>query len=529
VSELSEPPVHRSPTERPGLADADGDHARQQPRDVRRTKGHSSLLVATSLVATSLLGALQAFALLVICGSDARTEAFLAAYVLYLPVAVMGASLRATVAALVSRAPVGERSRQANEIVARCIVFGALVAGVMLVLTPVLAPVISGDLPTEVRPTTLAALAFLLPAAFLHIVAAALSGALGAHERFGFSAVAYVVTGTISLIVSIVMLLAIGPLGAGVGVLTGTVVLAGAHLHRASSVGIRIRISPKALLDRDQWRIVTEVLSGAALGFALQTNLAISIVAIGAHEGAITAYSYAYFMTAMLLSLSSLPLALVTLPELVGAVQRGGRRAVADHLVRCAPFAYAVVLPLVFAFLAFGQSLVSWAFEPFVDTQTAHLVFDVGQALVVMALPATLFYLASAASLPAATPLGRLVAAGLAIAVQGAAVASVSGAPQEVAWAHAGAMTISTFALLAQVLGRQTLDAMLRSLRTVLPVAAAAAPILVIGLLVGAAATPIQAAAAALVAMAIYVLALLRLAPLVAAPFVALMRRAAPG
>jgi hypothetical protein len=78
-----------------------------------------------SLVGTSFLGAAQAVALLVICGTDPRTEAFLAAYALYLPVAILGTSLRATVSKLVSGAPASERAELACEIVSRCILFGA--------------------------------------------------------------------------------------------------------------------------------------------------------------------------------------------------------------------------------------------------------------------------------------------------------------------------------------------------------------------------------------------------------------------
>ena len=507
----------------------DADGARPGSRDAGHRTGQSSFLVAMSLVGTSLLGALQAFSLLVICGSDARTEAFLAAYVLYLPVAVMGSSLRATVSALVARSPVAQRANQADDIVSRCILFGAVVAGGMLVLTPVIVPLISGDLSADVRPTTFAALAFLLPAAFLHIVAAALSGALGAHGQFGYSAGAYVVTGAISLTVSIAMLASIGPLGAGVGVLTGTVVLAAAHVRRVREIGVVISLVPRRLLEREQWRLAGEVLTGAALGFALQANLAISIVVLDAQEGAITAYSYAYFMTAMILSFSSLPLALVTLPDLVGAVRRGGVRAVADHLIRCAPYAYAVVLPLVFGFLAFGEPTVTWAFDPFVAPGVADVVVDVGRALVVMALPATLFYLASAASLPAATPRGRLVAAALAIAVHATAVAIVAGDPQAIAWAHAAAMSISAAALMAQILRGGTLGALWRTLRAVLPVAVAAAPILLVGLLVGSSPSAAALAAAVLAGVSIYVAAIIRLAPVVAAPFIALLRRSALG
>ena len=316
----------------------------------RRPKGQSSLLVAASLVATSLLAALQAFALLVICGSDARTEAFLAAYVLYLPVAVLGSSLRATVSALVARVPVTHRALQANEVVSRC--------------APVWRPHHRCDACAHPRPGAGDQWRLVLrcpvdhgrgsrvsaPAAFLHIIAAALPALSVRYEQFRFSATHLRPHGTTSLIVSVVMLLAIGPLGAR---------RRGPGRHRRTRRrappswphdGHPAFASPRERCwNRDQRRIAAEVLSGAALGFALQTNLAISVVALGAQDGAITAYSYAYFMTAMLLSLSSLPLALVTLPDLVGAVRRCGRRAVADHLVRCAPFAYAIVLPLAFA------------------------------------------------------------------------------------------------------------------------------------------------------------------------------------
>lgn len=498
-----------------------------QPRGAGQRKGRSSLLLGGSLLVTSVLGAAQAFALLVVCGTDPRIEAFLAAHALYLPVAIMGSSLRATVSGLVSRAPVGERGMYGSEVASRCILLGALVAGAMLVLTPLLASAISGDLPSSVRETTLVALALLLPAAFLHVVAAALSGALGAHDQFGFSAMAYVVTATIALGVSIGMLSAIGPLGAGAGLLAGTALLAGAHMRRAHTCGIRVRLTRNALRERTQWQVAAHVLSGTALGFALMANLAISLAVLDVQAGAITAYSYAFFMSTMILSVSSLPLGLVTLPGLVGSVQRHGRPAVADHFVRFAPYAYAVVLPLVAGFLGFGSAIVTWTFEPFVGLAVAQLVFEVGGALVLMTIPATLFYLASAASLPAATPRERLFAAGVTVALHGLAVSVVSGEPHAVASAHAVAMLLSTIFLLAQILRRQVFIAVILALRGVVPVAIASAPVLLIGLVVGSSTAMATIAGAAVLAVMVYLLVLHRLAPAVAAPFVALLRRTA--
>jgi len=486
--------------------------------------GRSSLVVAASLLASALLGGAQALALVVVCGTDPRIEAFLAAYALYLPVAVLGASLRATVSSLASRGPASERAARAGEVVSRCILLGILIVATMLVLTPLLASAIGGDLPAATRDTTRAALVLLLPAALLHVVSAALSGALGAQGQFGFSALAYVVSGALSLVVSIVAMLAIGPLGAGIGVLAGTLLLAAAHVHRARAHGIRVKLTARRVLERAQLQLSAEVVSGAALGFALQLNLAIALAAIGSQAGAITAYSYAFFMTSLILSLSSLPLALVTLPGLAEAVAERGRDAVAEHLVRFAPYAYAVVLPLVAGFVGFGRPLLELAFEPFVDDGVTTLLFDAGTALVAMAIPATLFYLASAASLPAATPGGRLFAAGATVTLQAAAVTVVAGDARVVAWAHAAAMLAATIVLLGQILGRRAPRAAALALRAVLPVAIAAGCVLLIGLVAdGAPAATI--AAAAIVAVMVYVLVLQRLAPAVVEPFAALLRR----
>lgn len=487
--------------------------------------GRSSLLLAASLVATSVLAAAQALALLVICGDDPRTEAFLAAYALYLPIAVLGSSLRATVSAIVAQVPIAERAQSSCDIVSRCILLGAIVTGAMLVASPLLAIAIGSGLTANVRDVTLVALMLLLPAAFLHVVAAALSGALGAQRQFGFSASTYVATGALSLALSIGLLSAIGPVGAAIGVLAGTVVLAGAHLRRARALGIRVRLRSGALRERAQWHVVAAVFSGAALGFALQANLAVSLAALAGAPGSITAYSYAFFMATMILSLSSLPLALVTLPDLVGEVQARGHAAVADHLARFAPYAFAVVLPLVAGFLGFGRAAIAAVVEPFVDVATAQLMFEIATTLVLMTLPAALFYLASAASLPAATARERVIAAAATIALHAASVAVVWGDAQAVAWAHAVAMTLSTAVLLAQVLRRHAVAAVAHVMRGVAPIALAALPILGIGLVAGSAASPVTTVIGAAAAATIYVLALRWLAPTVIAPFATLLRR----
>jgi hypothetical protein len=489
------------------------------------SSGRSTVLVAASLVGTSVLAAAQALALLVICGTDPRTEPFLAGYALYLPIAVLGSSLRATVSALVADAPSAQRAERARAVVSGCMLFGALVVGALLALVPLLAPAISAGLPADVRGTTASALLLLLPAAFLHITAAALAGALAAGREFGFSAAAYVVTGVVSIAISVPLLVVVGPLGAGCGVLAGSLVLAAAHLHRARSAGIAPRLDAGALRTPAHWRLVATILTGAGLGFALQANLAISIAALGEHPGAITAYSYAFFLATMILALSSLPLALVSLPDLVAAIQVRGRVAVGEHIARIAPYAYAVVLPLALGFVAFGRPLLTAVLDPFVARDVVELMYEVGRALVPMTIPATLFYLASAASLPAATPRGRLVHVAAAIGVHVIAVALVWGDAEAVAWAHCGAMVVATAVLLAHLLRRELPATLGRVAAGAAPVVLAAAPMALIGIALGSDASPAAALIAAAVAVIIYVLALQRVAPAIAAPFAGLLRR----
>ena len=142
----------------------------------------------------------------------------------------------------------------------------------------------------------------------MQLQAASASATLTAGRRFLFSATLYVVSGVVALACSAVLLEAIGILGGAFGLLAGAVVLGAGHALYLRRFGIRLRLQPRWLRERELWRLALALLAGASIGMALQINLAISLAAISSHAGAITAYSYAYFMATVILTISSLPL-----------------------------------------------------------------------------------------------------------------------------------------------------------------------------------------------------------------------------
>jgi peptidoglycan biosynthesis protein MviN/MurJ (putative lipid II flippase) len=430
----------------PGLTNDGPTRAGSKPR-VRDT-ARNSFALGFSLLVTSLLGAAQALVLIIIAGDGPETEGFLAAYSIYLPIAILGASLRVTVMTLVASGQEENFERRAGEIVSRTILIGALVAVSALIASPLLAHFVSRGLPEEARMTTILALVLLLPAAFLHIVSAALSGSLSATRRFDFSAASYAITSLIALAVSTLLIWTIGPLGSAVGILAGTAVLALSHIVKTRAKGILVRLHASWLKQRDQWQIAVKIVSGASLGLALQVNLVVSLAALSGFPGGITAYSYGFFIASMILTVSALPLAVVTLPDLASVIRREGRDGAVTHMTRTAPLAFVIAAPLVAALTAFGGPVIRAAFEPFASPSVADLLGTITIILGVMTLPSVLFYLTSAVSLASLRPKLTLLAAGATIGIHVVLVSIVPHRPQAIAWAHCIGIGLSTVVLL---------------------------------------------------------------------------------
>src|SRR6187455_338637 len=157
---------------------------------------HSSAIVSVSLLAAALFGAGQALLLALIEGEGSKTDAFLAAYALYVVFAIFGGSLRASVVPLLHPSEAeGELERQVADLGSRIVGIAIAAFVLMLALAPIVGQALTLGLPSDARWTAVLSLLILAPAAFCQIYAATLSASLTAARRFAFSSLLYVLAG----------------------------------------------------------------------------------------------------------------------------------------------------------------------------------------------------------------------------------------------------------------------------------------------------------------------------------------------
>jgi peptidoglycan biosynthesis protein MviN/MurJ (putative lipid II flippase) len=418
---------------------------------------HSSVIVSASLLLTALFGAGQALLLAFIQGEGRDTDAFLAAYALYVVFAIFGGSLRASVVPLIgaSRSEQEFRTRAA-EVISRIFLLAVVALGLLLAFSPLVGQALTHGLPRDARWTAVLTLIVLAPAAFCQIHAAALSAVLTAARRFAFSSFLYVLAGVIGLGCSALLLELIGVLGAAFGLLLGASMLAVGHTLYLRTFGIHIKSQLSWLRDRAERDLTVLLIAGAALAIGFQASLAISLAAISGDPGAITAYTYAFFIVSLALSISSSSIVLVTLPDLVGRIAHEGIEAARHHFRLVTPYMFAVLTPMLVAFAAYGHPVLETIFGDSLSEHTVDLIYDIGLLLSLMAIPSALLFQTSAATLALGRSRWFLWVASLSLLFHAAIVFPLAElGPKAVAGGHIVSTTAMTAFLMAVTFGRR--------------------------------------------------------------------------
>jgi putative peptidoglycan lipid II flippase len=503
--------------------------SRQSLLRTETSLSHSSAVVSVSLLVAALLGAGQALLLAFIEGEGDKTDAFLAAYALYVVFAIFGGSLRASVVPLLrSTDSEADFQRQVSEVVSRILGIALAAFVVLLAASPVLGQALTFGLPADARWTAVFSLMILAPAAFCQIVGATLSATLAAARRFAFSSGLYVLSGAVSLASSAALISLLGVLGAALGLLVGAVMVLAGHVVYLRRFGIRFHPRLTRLGDRAQRQLALLLVAGAAVAIAFQANLAISLAVISEDTGAITAYTYAFFMISLFLSMSGSSLALVTLPDLVARVAREGAAAARNHLLTVAPYMFAVLAPLIVGFVAYGQPVVDAVFEDSLSKSTTDLIYDVGVLMCVMAIPCALLFLTT----PITLALGRskrFLGVGVAsVLVHAAIVISLSSlGTRAVAAGQIASSVFMTCLLLAATFGAGWPALALRALGRSLPAAAFATVFVLLRLPLGSDPGLGEALAFGTLSAIAYSVLVVIFWPQVGAAFVDLLRRPA--
>lgn len=321
-----------------------------------------------------------------IVGSGPDTDAFFAAYSLYLFFALFGATLRVALVPLMgSVTDQGAWQARAEELIARLSGVAAVVVVVVALLSPLLGRALTPGLP-EASATAVASLAILSLAAYCQIAGAALGAALAAARRFPASALLYVASSVTTLMLATALLTLLGILGAALGVLAGSALLLVGHRAYLARFGFHARPRPGGVRERATWRMVRLASAGAAIPLAQQLALSIALAAVSGEVGAVTAYTYAYFVGALVSGVTTNAIALVMVPGMVRAVEKDGEQGGAGYLTFAVPVALYLFVPVGCAYALFGLPLLEVVFADALGPRGIDILWDASRLFLAMNL-----------------------------------------------------------------------------------------------------------------------------------------------
>jgi len=447
----------------------------------------SSIAVAGGTLVTALMGGLLAVIIALVVGEGPDTDAFFAAYSLYLFFALFGAALRVALVPLMGSVADEQVWRaRAADVVRRLTGAAAVVSLVVAVLSPLLARVLTPGLGGAATTTAALSMALLAAAAYCQIAAAALAATLAAARRFGASAGLYVAASATTLTVSTGLMAVVGILGAALGVVAGSVVLlAGHHVHLAR-FGFRARPALGAAGAAQTWRLTGLASAGAAIPLGQQLALTIALAAVSGDVGAVTAYTYAYFVGAFTAATTINVVGFVMLPRLMDAMEREGERALVEYLRFMVPVAIYLFVPAALAYALFGLPLLQVVLGGSLSPEGVDVLWDASRLFLAMNLAMALLVPASAALLA----LGRLRALVISVAVllplhaAAVLVADAAGGPVAAAGAHAVLGTALLVPVLGLGFGRGAWGLVARTVPRALPAAGLALVFVVLAVVV---------------------------------------------
>src|SRR3954454_5800583 len=230
-----------------------------------------SLAVSAAFLVTSLLSGALALLVAIIVGEGADTDAYFAAYSIYLFFVIYGAGLRVSVVPLLG-AVEDERAwrSSAADVLARLVGLAVLATGAMVLLSPGIGPLLTPGLPGQARATAAICLAILALASYCQISGAALAAALAAVRRFPASSAIYASGAGVMVVLGTALMTAFGVIGAALGVLGGSATITLGHQAYLRRFGFRVAPAVRRGRERRSLRLAALASAGTALAFAQQ-------------------------------------------------------------------------------------------------------------------------------------------------------------------------------------------------------------------------------------------------------------------
>ena len=274
-------------------------------------------------------------------GRNLRTDGFMAAYGVYLVLVLGAQAFRMVVVPDLTRAE--EEGRLGPEFRAYCIVFLVVAipaTAITVAFAGFFGELVTGRLPHLSAEVAADALPWLIPAAFLQLLAALAASSLAARNSYGAAALGFALGGIAGLAFFVLAADAHGIVSLAWGLaLNGAVSLAvpvvvfflrGSRVRRHLDVPLRLRYR------------LWQLLYGTAVPLAVQGLYLIALrFAAGTGEGNVTSLSYAYLVAGMFTSATAFSLSLISAAPLT---RRGvDAESAAAHVVNSAWVSLALV------------------------------------------------------------------------------------------------------------------------------------------------------------------------------------------
>jgi O-antigen/teichoic acid export membrane protein len=466
----------------------------------------SSIVISVTTLLATILGGAFALAVTWIVGAGAETDGFLAAYSAYTAFTIFGTSMRvALLPQLGTNVDADHFVARSREVVGRLLPLAALACAVFVVLAPLIGYLLTLDSSARTREVAIQSIALLSLAAFFQIWAAITAAVLGGARRFVASSIFAAISLAVSVAIGVVLLKAIGILGAGIGMVFGAAVFGIGQVLYLRRLGFFAHPAFRAIAERETWLIGGRMAIAAVLPVLIQLYLTLALAALSGTEGAVTAYTYGYLTVTVISAIAVGPVAMVSMPAAVDAVHQFGRDAAVPFISDVGSMGFFLFWPLALCFVLFGYPVVEAVFGP--SFQPADLAILWDSARIFMALgivwalgmPYTTYALAQ--------HLYRRVAifAAVLFAIHAITMALLAGeSAVTIAAAHVLGGTLLFTVLAVAILREQAARAALGELRATLPAVALGGLIVGVYFVFGAPSSVVQAFALSALACALY-------------------------
>lgn len=291
----------------------------QQAPTIPSTGGAVSrgLLTSISLLAVSGSGVVAAAFLARTFGRNAATDGFLAAYGVYLVLALAAQSFRTLVIPELTRAEAaGALRREVGGYALTFAVSALALAALVVALADPLGRLLTGSLPPDAARTAAAALVWLVPAALLQLFAGLFSSALAATGSYAPPAAGYAIGAVAGLVLFVALI------GHGlVSLAWGTVLNGALAAVIPLAVLIARRGSPRpAKGDTRPLSRLGLLLAGASVPLAAQLLYLLCLRSTADLAiGTTSSFSYAYLLVAVMVATTAGSLSLVSAQPFTGA------------------------------------------------------------------------------------------------------------------------------------------------------------------------------------------------------------------